>query len=111
MLPFPPQNKEKEEGEKEDDKQGKTGVKRGRPPMRTTPPSAGRSVSKTPSNEGRSNSKSSRLSDTSSLPNGEGEPGRTPVMWQGLWAGALARQDPCDVAGALGRGSGQAGHP
>ena len=77
---LPHQNKDKEEGEKEDDKQGKTGVKRGRPPMRTTPPSAGRSVSKTPSNEGRSNSKSSRLSDTSSLPNGEGESGRTLVM-------------------------------
>uniref|UniRef100_A0A674F5N2 AT-rich interactive domain 4A n=1 Tax=Salmo trutta TaxID=8032 RepID=A0A674F5N2_SALTR len=51
--------KNKEEGEKEDDKQGKLcGLKRGRPLLRTTPASANRSVSKTPSSEGRSSSKS-----------------------------------------------------
>ncbi|XP_064881861.1 AT-rich interactive domain-containing protein 4A-like isoform X2 [Oncorhynchus nerka] len=58
----------KEDGEK--DKQGKLGGLRGRPLLRTTPPSANRSVSKTPSREGRSSSKSK--SDTSPLPNGEG---------------------------------------
>uniref|UniRef100_A0A8C7W9Q7 AT-rich interactive domain-containing protein 4A n=1 Tax=Oncorhynchus mykiss TaxID=8022 RepID=A0A8C7W9Q7_ONCMY len=51
--------KNKEEGEKEDDKQGKLcGLKRGRPLLRTTSASANRSVSKTPSSEGRSSSKS-----------------------------------------------------
>eukprot|EP00063_Salmo_salar_P091876 XP_014066711.1 PREDICTED: AT-rich interactive domain-containing protein 4A-like isoform X4 [Salmo salar] len=60
----------KEDGEK--DKQGKLGGLRGRPLLRTTPPSANRSVSKTPSREGRSSSKSK--SDTSPLPNGEGTP-------------------------------------
>lgn len=59
----------KEDGEK--DKQGKLGGLRGRPLLRTTPPSANRSVSKTPSREGRSSSKSK--SDTSPLPNGEGK--------------------------------------
>uniref|UniRef100_A0A674F5E1 AT-rich interactive domain 4A n=1 Tax=Salmo trutta TaxID=8032 RepID=A0A674F5E1_SALTR len=64
--------KNKEEGEKEDDKQGKLcGLKRGRPLLRTTPASANRSVSKTPSSEGRSSSKSK--SDVSALPNGEGK--------------------------------------
>uniref|UniRef100_A0A8C7T727 AT-rich interactive domain-containing protein 4A n=1 Tax=Oncorhynchus mykiss TaxID=8022 RepID=A0A8C7T727_ONCMY len=62
--------KNKEEGEKEDDKQGKLcGLKRGRPLLRTTSASANRSVSKTPSSEGRSSSKSK--SDVSALPNGE----------------------------------------
>ncbi|XP_038823033.1 AT-rich interactive domain-containing protein 4A-like isoform X5 [Salvelinus namaycush] len=62
----------KEDGEK--DKQGNLGGLRGRPLLRTTPPSANRSVSKTPSREGRSSSKSK--SDTSPLPNGEGTPRR-----------------------------------
>uniref|UniRef100_A0A8C7T6B5 AT-rich interactive domain 4A n=1 Tax=Oncorhynchus mykiss TaxID=8022 RepID=A0A8C7T6B5_ONCMY len=75
--------KNKEEGEKEDDKQGKLcGLKRGRPLLRTTSASANRSVSKTPSSEGRSSSKSK--SDVSALPNGEArrsnvcEPERNP---------------------------------
>uniref|UniRef100_A0A674BG80 AT-rich interactive domain 4A n=1 Tax=Salmo trutta TaxID=8032 RepID=A0A674BG80_SALTR len=46
----------KEDGEK--DKQGKLGGLRGRPLLRTTPPSANRSVSKTPSREGRSRNSS-----------------------------------------------------
>ncbi|CAB1335462.1 unnamed protein product [Coregonus sp. 'balchen'] len=63
----------KEDGEK--DKQGKLGGLRGRPLLRTTPPSANRSVSKTPSREGRSSSKSK--SDSSALPNGEEESGNS----------------------------------
>uniref|UniRef100_A0A8C7DAH7 AT-rich interactive domain 4A n=1 Tax=Oncorhynchus kisutch TaxID=8019 RepID=A0A8C7DAH7_ONCKI len=64
--------KNKEEGEKEDDKQGKLcGLKRGRPLLRTTSASANRSVSKTPSSEGRSSSKSK--SDVLALPNGEAQ--------------------------------------
>uniref|UniRef100_A0A3P8XEW1 ARID domain-containing protein n=1 Tax=Esox lucius TaxID=8010 RepID=A0A3P8XEW1_ESOLU len=62
--------KNKEDGEREEDKQGKLGgVKRGRPHLRTTPPNTNRSVSKTPSSEGRSSSKSK--SEASALPNGE----------------------------------------
>lgn len=63
----------KEDAEKEDDKQAKMGPKRGRPPLKSTPPSASRSASKTPSNESRSGSKSSRHSDPSALPNGDGK--------------------------------------
>uniref|UniRef100_A0A674F6E9 AT-rich interactive domain-containing protein 4A n=1 Tax=Salmo trutta TaxID=8032 RepID=A0A674F6E9_SALTR len=76
--------KNKEEGEKEDDKQGKLcGLKRGRPLLRTTPASANRSVSKTPSSEGRSSSKSK--SDVSALPNGEGTPRRRTRRTSGLY--------------------------
>ncbi len=47
-----------------------TGAKRGRPQIRTTPTgSVGRSVSKTPSNEGRSNGK--RTETPSSMANGD----------------------------------------
>uniref|UniRef100_A0A8C7DHT1 AT-rich interactive domain 4A n=1 Tax=Oncorhynchus kisutch TaxID=8019 RepID=A0A8C7DHT1_ONCKI len=68
--------KNKEEGEKEDDKQGKLcGLKRGRPLLRTTSASANRSVSKTPSSEGRSSSKSK--SDVLALSNVR-EPERNP---------------------------------
>uniref|UniRef100_A0AAY5KR35 ARID domain-containing protein n=1 Tax=Esox lucius TaxID=8010 RepID=A0AAY5KR35_ESOLU len=64
--------KNKEDGEREEDKQGKLGgVKRGRPHLRTTPPNTNRSVSKTPSSEGRSSSKSK--SEASALPNGEAQ--------------------------------------
>uniref|UniRef100_A0AAR2IQ43 ARID domain-containing protein n=1 Tax=Pygocentrus nattereri TaxID=42514 RepID=A0AAR2IQ43_PYGNA len=66
-------NKDDCEKEKEEDKQTKTGVKRGRPPLKSTPPSTSRSISKTPSSEGRSGSKSSRPTDPSTLPNGEGK--------------------------------------
>lgn len=48
-------------------------AKRGRPPLKSTPPSTSRSVSKTPNIEGRSGIKASRLSDSSTLPNGEGK--------------------------------------
>ncbi|XP_070985032.1 AT-rich interactive domain-containing protein 4A-like isoform X2 [Oncorhynchus clarkii lewisi] len=71
----------KEDGEK--DKQGKLGGLRGRPLLRTTPPSANRSVSKTPSREGRSSSKSK--SDTSPLPNGEGTPRRRTRTTSGMY--------------------------
>uniref|UniRef100_A0A671MF89 AT-rich interactive domain-containing protein 4A-like n=1 Tax=Sinocyclocheilus anshuiensis TaxID=1608454 RepID=A0A671MF89_9TELE len=67
-------NKEDEEKEKEEDKQAKQGIRRGRPPLKSTPPSTSHSVSKTPSSEGRSSSKSSRPTDASALPNGEEEP-------------------------------------
>lgn len=69
------QNKEKDESEKERDKDEEktpkpTGVKRGRPQIRTTPTgSAGRSVSKTPSNEGRSNGR--RTETPSNMANGD----------------------------------------
>uniref|UniRef100_A0A671MFB5 AT-rich interactive domain-containing protein 4A-like n=1 Tax=Sinocyclocheilus anshuiensis TaxID=1608454 RepID=A0A671MFB5_9TELE len=66
-------NKEDEEKEKEEDKQAKQGIRRGRPPLKSTPPSTSHSVSKTPSSEGRSSSKSSRPTDASALPNGEGK--------------------------------------
>ncbi|XP_029568878.1 AT-rich interactive domain-containing protein 4A isoform X1 [Salmo trutta] len=71
----------KEDGEK--DKQGKLGGLRGRPLLRTTPPSANRSVSKTPSREGRSSSKSK--SDTSPLPNGEGTPRQRTRRTSGMY--------------------------
>uniref|UniRef100_A0A672SE71 ARID domain-containing protein n=1 Tax=Sinocyclocheilus grahami TaxID=75366 RepID=A0A672SE71_SINGR len=64
-------NKEDEEKEKEEDKQAKQGIRRGRPPLKSTPPSTSHSVSKTPSSEGRSSSKNSRPTDASALPNGE----------------------------------------
>ncbi|XP_041704021.2 AT-rich interactive domain-containing protein 4A [Coregonus clupeaformis] len=76
--------KNREEGEKEDDKQGKPGgLKPGRPLLRTTPASANRSVSKTPSSEGRSSSKSK--SDVTALPNGEGTPRRRTRRTSGMY--------------------------
>uniref|UniRef100_A0A8C1WFC6 AT rich interactive domain 4A (RBP1-like) n=1 Tax=Cyprinus carpio TaxID=7962 RepID=A0A8C1WFC6_CYPCA len=66
-------NKEDGEKEKEEDKQAKQGIRRGRPPLKSTPPSTSHSVSKTPSSEGRSSSKNSRPTDASALPNGEGK--------------------------------------
>lgn len=75
------QNKDKDESERERDKDDEklpamaakpTGAKRGRPQIRTTPSGlAGRSVSKTPSNEGRSNGRSSRTETPSSIANGD----------------------------------------
>uniref|UniRef100_A0A8C0YCA1 AT-rich interactive domain 4A n=1 Tax=Cyprinus carpio carpio TaxID=630221 RepID=A0A8C0YCA1_CYPCA len=53
--------KNKEDGE--EDKQAKQVIRRGRPPLKSTPPSTSRSVSKTPSSEGRSSSKTSRPTD------------------------------------------------
>uniref|UniRef100_A0AAR2J7G3 ARID domain-containing protein n=1 Tax=Pygocentrus nattereri TaxID=42514 RepID=A0AAR2J7G3_PYGNA len=68
-------NKDDCEKEKEEDKQTKTGVKRGRPPLKSTPPSTSRSISKTPSSEGRSGSKSSQESECEDSP--EKKPGWT----------------------------------
>uniref|UniRef100_A0A8C1GRQ0 AT rich interactive domain 4A (RBP1-like) n=1 Tax=Cyprinus carpio TaxID=7962 RepID=A0A8C1GRQ0_CYPCA len=51
-------NKEDGEKEKEEDKQAKQGIRRGRPPLKSTPPSTSHSVSKTPSSEGRSRNSS-----------------------------------------------------
>uniref|UniRef100_A0A7N5ZQ58 ARID domain-containing protein n=1 Tax=Anabas testudineus TaxID=64144 RepID=A0A7N5ZQ58_ANATE len=74
----------KDEVEKEQDKDEDkppvkpTAGKRGRPQIRTTPTSlAGRSVSKTPSNEGRSNGKNSRTDMTSNMSNGDKDSGNS----------------------------------
>lgn len=61
-----PQNKEDGEEDKT-----KLGIRRGRPPLKSTPPGTSRSLSKTPSSEGRSSSKNSRPADASALPNGD----------------------------------------
>ncbi|XP_058472263.1 AT-rich interactive domain-containing protein 4A [Solea solea] len=70
--------KNKDETDKEEEKPLKPpGAKRGRPQIRTTPTSsAGRSVSKTPSSEGRSNGKSSRTETPSGMANGDDTPRR-----------------------------------
>ncbi|XP_052436001.1 AT-rich interactive domain-containing protein 4A isoform X1 [Carassius gibelio] len=78
-------NKEDGEKEKEDDKQAKQGIRRGRPPLKSTPPSTSHSVSKTPSSEGRSSSKTSRPTDASALPNGEGTPRRRTRRTSGMY--------------------------
>ncbi|XP_067224160.1 AT-rich interactive domain-containing protein 4A [Chanodichthys erythropterus] len=77
-------NKEDGEKEKEEDK-AKLGIRRGRPPLKSTPPSTSRSLSKTPSSEGRSSSKNSRPSDASALPNGEGTPRRRTRRTSGMY--------------------------
>uniref|UniRef100_A0A8C2H2H9 AT rich interactive domain 4A (RBP1-like) n=1 Tax=Cyprinus carpio TaxID=7962 RepID=A0A8C2H2H9_CYPCA len=78
-------NKEDGEKEKEEDKQAKQGIRRGRPPLKSTPPSTSHSVSKTPSSEGRSSSKNSRPTDASALPNGEGTPRRRTRRTSGMY--------------------------
>uniref|UniRef100_A0A4W4GY33 ARID domain-containing protein n=1 Tax=Electrophorus electricus TaxID=8005 RepID=A0A4W4GY33_ELEEL len=85
--------KNKDDVEKEDDKQAKMAVKRGRPPLKSTPPVVSRSVSKTPSGEGRPGSKSSRLSDPSSLPNGDGTPRRRTRRTSGMYDSDRASND------------------
>ncbi|KAJ8288560.1 hypothetical protein COCON_G00012190 [Conger conger] len=81
--------KNKEDGEREEkeeeDKQVKTGAKRGRPPLRSTPPCVSRGFSKTPSSERHPGGKSGRLSDASPLPNGEGTPRRRTRRTSGLY--------------------------
>ncbi|XP_073340424.1 LOW QUALITY PROTEIN: AT-rich interactive domain-containing protein 4A [Pagrus major] len=87
------QNKEKDESEKERDKDEEktpsmavkpTGAKRGRPQIRTMPiGSAGRSVSKTPSNEGRSNGR--RTETPSSMANGDNTPRRRTRRTSGMY--------------------------
>ncbi|TRY98458.1 hypothetical protein DNTS_017513 [Danionella cerebrum] len=77
--------KNKEDGEKEEDKI-KPVARRGRPPLKSTPPSTSRSLmSKTPNNEGRSCSKYSRPGDASLLPNGEGTPRRRTRRTSGMF--------------------------
>ncbi|XP_062252898.1 AT-rich interactive domain-containing protein 4A isoform X3 [Platichthys flesus] len=74
----------KEEVERDEAAVKPPGAKRGRPQMRSTPPgSAGRSVSKTPSSEGRSNGKS-RTETSSSLANGDGTPRRRTRRTSGM---------------------------
>ncbi|XP_047467690.1 AT-rich interactive domain-containing protein 4A [Mugil cephalus] len=83
-------NKDKDE-EKDEEKLGAmtaaakpTGAKRGRPQIRTTG-STGRSVSKTPSNEGRSNGKSSRMDTSSNMANGDNTPRRRTRRTSGMY--------------------------
>ncbi|KAI2654174.1 AT-rich interactive domain-containing protein 4A [Labeo rohita] len=78
-------NKEDGEKEKEEDKQAKQGIRRGRPPLKSTPPNTSRSVSKTPSSEGRSSSKNSRPTDPTALPNGEVTPRRRTRRTSGMY--------------------------
>ncbi|KAM9777973.1 AT-rich interactive domain-containing protein 4A [Neosynchiropus ocellatus] len=71
--------KNKDEMEKESEKEPvaakPTGAKRGRPLSRNIPNSStGRSVSKTPSSDGRSNGRSSRNETTPTMANGDGTP-------------------------------------
>ncbi|XP_028994739.1 AT-rich interactive domain-containing protein 4A isoform X2 [Betta splendens] len=71
---------EAEKGDRDEEKQAAKlpGAKRGRPHIRTPPTSsAGRSVSKTPSSEGRSNGRGSRTEVASSMSNGDNTPRRT----------------------------------
>ncbi|KAG1973199.1 AT-rich interactive domain-containing protein 4A [Pimephales promelas] len=70
---------------KEDGEEDKTKVRRGRPPLKSTPPSTSRSLSKTPSSEGRSSSKNSRPADTSALPNGDSTPRRRTRRTSGMY--------------------------
>ncbi|KAI3367367.1 hypothetical protein L3Q82_026177, partial [Scortum barcoo] len=84
-------NKEKEESEKDKDEEKTpsmapkpTGAKRGRPQSRTTPTSsAGRSISKTPSSEGRANGK--RTETPSSMANGDNTPRRRTRRTSGMY--------------------------
>ncbi|XP_030626420.1 AT-rich interactive domain-containing protein 4A [Chanos chanos] len=80
-------NKDDGEKEKDEEKQAKVAAKRGRPPLKSTPPNAPtRSVSKTPNSEGRSGSKNNtRPSDPSVLPNGEVTPRRQRRRTPGIY--------------------------
>ncbi|XP_056152104.1 AT-rich interactive domain-containing protein 4A isoform X2 [Lampris incognitus] len=75
-------NKDREEGDAERGEEEKVlkvgGVRRGRPQVRTPPTNpTGRSVSKTPSTESCSGSKTSRTEASVSLPNGEKDSGNS----------------------------------
>ncbi|TSO25175.1 AT-rich interactive domain-containing protein 4A [Bagarius yarrelli] len=85
--------KNKDDGEKEEDKQPKPVAKRGRPPLKSTPPSTSRSVSKTSNSEGRSGIKPPRLLDSSTLPNGEGTPRRRTRKTSGMYDSDRASND------------------
>ncbi|MGH0179902.1 UNVERIFIED_CONTAM: hypothetical protein FKN15_002924 [Acipenser sinensis] len=79
--------KNKDESDKEELEEKQNKSKRGRPPLKSTPPhNASRNSSKTPSSEGRTSTKSTRLSDVSTLPNGvEGNPRRRTRRTSGLY--------------------------
>ncbi|XP_067469529.1 AT-rich interactive domain-containing protein 4A isoform X1 [Thunnus thynnus] len=86
------QNKDKEEAEKDDEKASMAtavkppGAKRGRPQIRTPPTSsAGRSVSNTPSSEGRSNGKSSKMETPTNMANGDNTPRRRTRRTSGMY--------------------------
>ncbi|XP_018619677.1 AT-rich interactive domain-containing protein 4A isoform X2 [Scleropages formosus] len=78
------EKEERSEKEEEKEKQSKPVAKRGRPPLRSTPPNVPRSVSKTPSNDGRSSSKGSRQ-EALAVPNGEGTPRRRTRRSSGMY--------------------------
>ncbi|XP_034761391.2 AT-rich interactive domain-containing protein 4A isoform X4 [Acipenser ruthenus] len=70
--------KNKDESDKEELEEKQNKSKRGRPPLKSTPPhNASRNSSKTPSSEGRTSTKSTRLSDVSTLPNGVEDSGNS----------------------------------
>ncbi|XP_048830478.1 AT-rich interactive domain-containing protein 4A isoform X2 [Brienomyrus brachyistius] len=77
---------EAEKGEKEEEKLPKPGAKRGRPPLRSTPPSvprsAGSGITKAPGSDGRSSGKAPRQD---SIPNGEGTPRRRTRRTSGMY--------------------------
>ncbi|XP_040916681.1 AT-rich interactive domain-containing protein 4A [Toxotes jaculatrix] len=80
------QNKDEVEKDEEKPAAKPTGAKRGRPQIRTTPTSSSsRSVSKTPSNEGRSNGKSSRTETSSNMANGDNTPRRRTRRTSGMY--------------------------
>uniref|UniRef100_A0A8C9TCB2 AT-rich interactive domain-containing protein 4A n=1 Tax=Scleropages formosus TaxID=113540 RepID=A0A8C9TCB2_SCLFO len=81
---MPADKEERSEKEEEKEKQSKPVAKRGRPPLRSTPPNVPRSVSKTPSNDGRSSSKGSRQ-EALAVPNGEGTPRRRTRRSSGMY--------------------------
>ncbi|XP_036397504.1 AT-rich interactive domain-containing protein 4A isoform X1 [Megalops cyprinoides] len=75
-----------EKGEKEEERQVKSVAKRGRPPLKSTPPSVSRAAPKTPSSEGRAGGKGGRPSDGLLLPNGEaGTPRRRTRRTSGMY--------------------------
>lgn len=83
-------NKEKEEEENEEEKTAvakPVGAKRGRPQIRTTPTAAAanRSVSKTPSSEGRAAGKGSRMEPPSNMSNGDNTPRRQTRRTSGMY--------------------------
>nr|XP_020442003.1 AT-rich interactive domain-containing protein 4A isoform X2 [Monopterus albus] len=93
-------NKDRDEVEKDEEKPAvmvvakPTGARRGRPQIRTTPSSsAGRSVSKTPSNEGQPNGKSSRMAAASNMANGDNTPRRRTRRTSGMYDSDIASNE------------------
>uniref|UniRef100_A0A3Q3K2D7 ARID domain-containing protein n=1 Tax=Monopterus albus TaxID=43700 RepID=A0A3Q3K2D7_MONAL len=96
-------NKDRDEVEKDEEKPAvmvvakPTGARRGRPQIRTTPSSsAGRSVSKTPSNEGQPNGKSSRMAAASNMANGDNTPRRRTRRTSGMYDSDIASNGESD---------------